>query len=203
MTTGALASGAAKVVSQYLADRRGRNRGYASSAEVDSEIPVSVEAAIKHDLGDGRRPQMVQSVSSEVGAAALAIDADSVFRDARKRVARLLTINIALAIVLASILVIGLGGVVIAGIVLGRATATLVFGGMTFADVLALAFTRPFSVIGQTVVQGQRLDIAHLRLREQLRECDTYGSPSEKFECRTRAWDSIQAELRSLSDGAS
>jgi hypothetical protein len=43
-------------------------------------------------------------------------------------------------------LIIGIAGVLLSGLVLERDTAAIVFGGIAFADVLVLAFTRLFGL---------------------------------------------------------
>jgi hypothetical protein len=148
-------------------------------------------------LGAGR-PTGAAWLAPSIGAAALSIDADSVFRDARARVDRMVRLNITLAVVLASVLVAGIAGVIVCGVVLDRNVAAIAFGGMAFADVLGLVFTKPFSLITSSVVQSQRLEIAHLRLREQLVDCDSYEDAQARFQCRSTAWDKLQDELRSL-----
>ena len=143
----------------------------------------------------GRPPEPL--ATSVVGAVALSLDPDAVYRDSRRRINAALRLRWAFAIVLASVLVVGIAGVVATALVAGRDTATLVFGGMAFADVLVLALTRPFQLINEAHLDSTRLEVAFLRLRDHLEQCDKLPD-SRQLTCRGKAWDRMQSELRAL-----
>jgi hypothetical protein len=196
--TDAMSSSVHDVVADWVKNRQ----------RAGEDVPPEVGEALEEAAGRTRssqwplhtdRSQAAEGRSAELGVAAISIDVDSVMRDARQRVARMLRINIALAVVLAGILVIGLGGVVIAGVILGKGTAAAVFGGMSVADVFALAFTKPFALISGAVVAGQRLEVVHLRLRQELEGCNAFEDADRRLRCRRQVWQDVQAELRSLA----
>jgi hypothetical protein len=61
--------------------------------------------------------------------------------------------------------------------------------------------TQPFAVIQGANLTSQRLDLAYLRLQEQLKDCERYTDPNELFQAKSRVWDQTQAELRRLGHG--
>jgi hypothetical protein len=189
---------AANVVSEWV--KRRRNAGEDVPPEVEEGL---ADEPVRHRYAEWRiqtgHAELPSTGSTAVGVAAISIDAESVMRDARERIARMLRINIVLAVVLAGILVLGLGGVVVTGIVLNDGVAALVFGGMSVADAFALAFTKPFALISATVVAGQRLEVVHLRLREELERCSEFTDAESRRRCRREVWQDVEAELRSLA----
>jgi hypothetical protein len=198
LASSAVKDAAAELAGAYLRSRAA-DRGGAAEGVLPPETEADVGNVLKEVLASAEQAaaQEPTAAPSEVGAAHPV--ADSVFQVARARIDRALRLNIALAVGLSLILAVGLAGAVISGLVLGRDTAAIVFGGMSLADLLAFAATKPFSLINSSVVESQRLEMAHLRLREQLDECNAYTDAKERFECRAQAWDKMQEELRSLS----
>jgi hypothetical protein len=133
-----------------------------------------------------------------IGAVALSLGPDAVYLDSRRRINSALRMRWALAVTLASVLVVGIAGVIGTALVSGSATAAIVFGGMAFADVLALVFTRPFKLINEAHLDSTRLEVAFLRLRDHLEHCVKLPQ-NQQLTCRGKAWDRMQDELRALS----
>ena len=124
---------------------------------------------------------------------------DAVFRDARRRIELVFKINLAVAIVLAVILLIGIGGAVFSAVFLQRDVWTIAFGGVSVADLIGLYAFKPLTAINSAIVASQRLDATHLRLREQLQSCDEHKALKDRIECQSAVWDTIQKELASLA----
>jgi hypothetical protein len=206
-----LANAATGVVSRFL--KTSRRVAPPSTIELSPEMIEAVTARLAesksaHTAGvvelsrEAARPEggraSSDAVAAEVGAAALAISPSEVFRAAQAQNKRVFLVNLILAVALASILIAGVAGVVVSGVVLGKATAAAAFGAVSILDVAGLALTKPFTVIQRASVTSQRLDLAHLRLQEQLSDCDSYKDPDARFRCRSRIWDKTQNELRAL-----
>jgi hypothetical protein len=209
--TALLANAAVSVVANYLKGGRGAD-GAPASAELPPEVMQALDQLVReHEDSPGvvelsreaarpDRPQTVK-VAPELGAAALAISPGDVFREARAQNRRVFMVGLVLGVTLASVLVIGIGGVIVSGVFLGKGSAAAAFGGVTLLDVVGLTLTKPFAVIQGASVTNQRLDLAHLRLQEQLADCDRYADTHEQFRCKTEVWDKTQEELRNLSGG--
>ncbi len=137
------------------------------------------------------------TVPSSVAGASLTF-APEVFSDARRRIALMFKVNIVLSVVLGVILI----GALIACIVLavsGRTAWSVIFGGVSAADVLGIYMFKPLSAVSNTVVASQRLEVIHLRLQEQLRSCGDIDDVDRRIECQTKVWDVIQRELAALA----
>lgn len=67
---------------------------------------------------------------------------------------------------------------IVSAVSLGNGSAAAVFGGVTVLDVAGFALTKPFAVIQRASVTSQRLDLAYLRLQEQLK--DASGTRTRK-----------------------
>src|SRR5207237_6645314 len=119
----------------------------------------------------GRDPSEVRlearlARSPAATAAALVLDPDAVFRDARKRVSLVFRINVVISTVLAFLLLGGIGGAIVAGF-LGKAVWAGVFGGVAAIDVLGVLVYKPLNQINQSIVQTQRLDLLFLSVRSR------------------------------------
>jgi len=134
-----------------------------------------------------------------VGTLALATSPDALFRDARRRIAMVFRLNFGVALVLATILLMGIAGAIISAVFLRQNTWALAFGGVTVADLLGVYVFKPLKVINASLVATQRLDSIHLRLHKQLPECDQLETPKERLQCQTELWKSIESELASLA----
>jgi hypothetical protein len=213
--TALLGNAAATVVASFL-KRRIRGGDPSATVEVPPEVLQALEAQLdklEHDKSPGvfelsreaAKPEHLQAESRtaapDVGAAALSISPNEVFREARTQNKRVFMVGLVLAVTLASILVIGIGGVIVSAAFFGKESAAATFGGVSLLDVVGLALTKPFAVIQGASVTSQRLDLAYLRLQEELKDCADYADADERFRCKSRVWDQMQEELRKLSAG--
>ena len=135
---------------------------------------------------------------SEAAAITLAVTKQAVFQDARRRVELVFKVNLAIAIVLAIILLAGIGGAIFAAFFQQNAWATA-FGGIAVADLIGVYVFKPLDAINSAMVASQRLDALSLRMHDQLKACDEYTSIKERIECQSAIWEKIQQELSSLS----
>jgi hypothetical protein len=139
----------------------------------------------------------------ELGAIALAISPTAVFSDARHRMSLVFKLNLAVAIILAIILLSGLGGAVYSALFLRNNIWASVFGGISAADVVGLVVFKPLTAINSALVGTQRLELIQLRLSQQLQACGQHEELQQRIACQTLVWDTIQKELALLSDSPS
>ena len=135
---------------------------------------------------------------SEIVGLALALDPDSVFRDARRRTGLVFQPNLGFAIILGIILLAGIAGSLYSALVLGKPSWATAFGGVSAADLIGLYAFKPLIAINSALVSATRLDNMQLRLKTQLEQCGKYTSVDDRFRCQTAVWEAIQKELASL-----
>jgi hypothetical protein len=135
---------------------------------------------------------------SEIVGLALALDPDSVFRDARKRTGLVFQLNLGFAIILGIILLAGIAGSLYAALVLGKPSWATAFGGVSAADLIGLYAFKPLIAINSALISATRLDNMQLRLKTQLEQCSKYSSVDDRLRCQTAVWEAIQKELASL-----
>lgn len=136
----------------------------------------------------------------ELGAIALAISPQAVFKDARQRMNLVFKVNLAVAIVLAIILLSGLAGAIYSGIFMRSNLWASIFGGVSAADVISLMVFKPLTAINSALIGTQRLEMIQLRLSQQLQACEEHQQLQQRIDCQTLVWDTIQKELSLLSD---
>jgi ABC-type multidrug transport system fused ATPase/permease subunit len=125
-----------------------------------------------------------------------------VFADARRRIALTFRFRLAFAIILAAVLTIGVAGCIIFGL-LGQTVWAVVWGGISVADLLAFAFTKPLKAITDSVTATQRLELVHLRLISDLNSCQALTTTADRIKCEAKAWKSVERSLDSMSfDGS-
>lgn len=173
----------------------------ASGTEAITDKLASLPAK-KYDKGSplsslGREPP---KVPSSVAGATLTF-APEVFADARRRIAVMFKINVALSAVLAVILLAAIIACVVFAFA-GHSAWSLAFGGVSAADILGVYVLKPLSAISDTVVASQRLEVVHLRLQEQMRSCGDVDDVDRRIECQTQVWEAIQKELAALGSGS-
>ena len=101
----------------------------------------AVREAPDKGLGQTKVPE------PEVVALALAVDSDSVFRDARKRTGLVFQLNLGFAIVLGIILLAGIAGSMYSALVLQKAAWATVFGGVNaFRETVFQAAANPHNL---------------------------------------------------------
>ena len=130
---------------------------------------------------------------------AFGIDPSAVVHDARRRIDIVFKFNLAVAMVLAAILVCGIGGCVLSAVVFKEATWALAFAGISVADLLGTYVYKPLDAVNAAVIATQRLDTIHLRLREQLNLCMQHPNLKDRIDCQTDVWQAIQKDLATLS----
>jgi hypothetical protein len=135
---------------------------------------------------------------SEIVGLALALDPDSVFRDARKRTGLVFQLNLGFAIILGIILLAGIAGSLYSALVLGKPSWATAFGGVSAADLIGLYAFKPLVAMNSALVSATRLDNMQLRLKTQLDQCGKYSDVKDRFHCQTAVWEAIQKELASL-----
>lgn len=152
---------------------------------------------VREDDGSARAESPKQR---EVAAIALAISPQAVFNDARQRMSIVFKVNLAVAIVLAIILLSGLGGAIYSGIFLRSNLWASIFGGVSAADVIGLMVFKPLTAINSALIGTQRLELIQLRLSQQLQTCAEHVQLQRRIECQGLVWDTIQKELALLAD---
>jgi len=212
--TALLANAASSLVAEYVKTWLAKGRG--STSELPPEVLEELETRLKSleaedapgvlELSrEAAKPEVQQTVertvASEVGAAALAISPGELFREARRQNKQVFLVGLVLSVALGTILTVGIAGVIVSAVFLGNGSAAAVFGGVTVLDVAGFALTKPFAVIQRASVTSQRLDLAYLRLQEQLKDCERYSDPQELFQAKSRVWDQTQEEFRALTVG--
>jgi hypothetical protein len=133
--------------------------------------------------------------AKNLGAFALAISPHAVFQDARRRTGLVFKINLAVSIVLAIILLGGIGGAVFSALFLKSTVWVLVFGGMSAADAIGVYAYKPLTAINDALVGTTRLDALQLRLSQQLFQCSQHQDLEDRIRCQTSVWEAIQHEL--------
>jgi hypothetical protein len=136
---------------------------------------------------------------SEIVGLAVALDPDSVFRDARKRTGLVFQLNLGFAIILGIILLAGIAGSLYSALVLGKPSWATAFGGISAADLIGLYAFKPLVAMNSALVSATRLDNMQLRLKTQLEQCSKYSNLDDKLRCQAGVWDTIQKELASLA----
>lgn len=171
-------------------------QGDLASAEiVDGTMALSREA-IKEKPGG-----VVGSKSNRaIIRAGVALDPDTVFSDARKRIERVFRLNVILLLTLAILLLVGIGGAIYSALFLQTSTWTLIFGGVAVADLIGIYVFKPITAINRALVSTQQLDLLYLRLREGLKGCDELQDVNEKLACREALWDKVWEDLSALNE---
>jgi predicted cobalt transporter CbtA len=178
--------------------------GVIVAAALTSATPALQEAlgaALKRLTTRGHSDDAVTPSPSTSDAAvetALALDPDTVSRDARRRFALVLRINLVISIALAVILVGAIVGAIVSAL-MGRGALAGVFGGLTLVDLAGAMAYKPLDAINQALVATQRLDIIHFSTRERLLGCAQLPSPAERNNCAAPVWAQIKEELTALS----
>lgn len=162
-------------------------------------LALSREAVLQLSPDETERRRSLTTPPTEVGATVLAISSDAVFRDARKRIDLVFKLNLALAIILAVILLGGIAGAIISAVFFEKTIWTLVFGGMSVADVIGVYALKPLTAINAAVIATQRLEAIHLRLSEQLKVCAEHEKLDDKIKCQTTVWEAIEHDLSTLA----
>ncbi len=137
-------------------------------------LELSKQAALSDK--PNRETPITTSAQAEIVSLALAVDPDSVFRDARKRTSLVFQLNLGFAIILGIILLAGIGGSLYAALVLGKSTWATAFGGISAADLIGVYAFKPLTAINAALVSATRLDNMQLRLKTQLEQCSKYSS---------------------------
>jgi hypothetical protein len=169
------------------------------SLEQAPQAPSDVLSLSREATNTDQRPVPSSPERTELGAAALAISPDAVFGDARHRMSLVFKLNLAIAITLAIILFGGLGGAVYSAVFVGNNIWATVFGGISAADVIGLLVFKPLTAINSALIGTQRLEMLHLRLRQQLDLCAQHKRLHERIQCQTLVWESIQQDLAALA----
>jgi hypothetical protein len=140
------------------------------------------------------------ALAPDLGALALNSSPDF-FLTARKRIALAFRLNVSLALALAFIL---LGGIVlsIGGALTGHGGLSVVFAGVSVADLLGVYAFKPLAEISSTVVASQRLEIIHMRLLNQLLSCAEQPDLEKRLCCQADVWNAIQRDLAAMSASA-
>lgn len=147
----------------------------------------------------GKATAVTTPVQSEIVGLAVALDPDSVFRDARKRTGLVFQLNLGFAIILGIILLAGIAGSLYSALVLGNPSWATAFGGISAADLIGLYAFKPLVAMNSALVSATRLDNMQLRLKTQLEQCSKYSNLDDKLRCQAGVWDTIQKELASLA----
>lgn len=162
-------------------------------------LALSRQAVAKVSAEELKRRRSEVTPSAEVGGALLAMSADAVFRDARRRIDLVFKLNLGVAIVLAVILVGGIGGAVVSAVFLGKTVWAVVFGGISAGDLIGAYALKPLTAINSAIIATQRLEAVHLRMSQQLRACGAHENLDERIRCQTVVWEAIQKDLATLS----
>jgi hypothetical protein len=161
---------------------------------VDGPLALS-RALIDDDPGSPVETRANQDLTR----AAVALDSDAVFSDARRRIERVFQLNVILLLILAVLLLVGIGGAIYAALFLDRNSWALIFGGVAVADIIGIYVFKPITAINRALVATQQLDLLYLRLREGMKGCEELSDVNEKIACRDAVWDRIWADLSSLN----
>jgi hypothetical protein len=108
-------------------------------------------------------------------------------------------LNLGVAIILAIILLGGIAAAVFSAVFLRNSIWSVVFGGVSVADLLGIYVWKPLSVINASLLATQRLEMLQLRLSQQLSTCAQHRNLEERITCQTVVWESIQKELAILA----
>ncbi len=171
-----------------------------ASSDKSADNPIALSRKASQEPPS--RPPRKSPSDDKVGALALAISPEAVFVDARRRMSVVFRLNLAVAIVLAIILLGGIGGAVFSAVFLRNSTWSFAFGGISAADLLGVYVFKPLSAINASLLGTQRLEMLQLRLSQQLSTCAQHEKLERRIECQTVVWESIQRELAILA-GAS
>lgn len=152
--------------------------------------------AVQSESGKTAAPTVAPQ--SEIVGLALALDPDSVFRDARRRTGLVFQLNLGFAIILGIILLAGIAGSLYSALVLGKPSWATAFGGISAADLIGLYAFKPLVAINSALVSATRLDNMQLRLNTQLEQCSKYSNVDDRLRCQNSVWEAIQKELASL-----
>ena len=133
------------------------------------------------------------------GRAAFSISPEAVIRDARRRIDLVFRFNLSVAIALAVVLIGGIAAAVVMGVVFRQPSWSLIFAGVSAADIIGIYVYKPLDAVNAAIVATQRLDAINLRLREQLNLCLQYTELRDRIECQTKLWEAVQDELAALA----
>jgi hypothetical protein len=128
-------------------------------------------------------------------AVALTLDKDAVFRRARRRVEIAFSLQLAILVLLAVVLVAGLAGVILAG-VQERLDVAAGSGGSSILGLVAVATLKPHAEIRKALADAQRLELVHEECRVRLDLCSRLRALREQIDCAASVW---QTALHHLS----
>ncbi len=133
-----------------------------------------------------------------MGQTGAELEADSVFRDARRRIALVFRMNLVIASVITVILAGAITGTVILGF-LGRDVWATTLGGVALLDLIGAAIYRPLAQINRALVRSQQVDMIVLSARQRLHLAEEIPTADKRLAAVRAAWTSIMAELEALS----
>jgi hypothetical protein len=175
--------------------------GEAGTAVTRDLVADVVETASSTDAQHGREatPKENEPIVAELAESpravgtALALDADTVFSDSRKRLSLAFKINVVVTTALSVLLLVGIGGAIVAGLT-GRAGWAAAFGGIAAGDVLGLYFYKPLERLSTSLRETQRLELLIVSTRERLAGCLAHADRVEQAKCAERVWtDAVNA----------
>lgn len=132
-----------------------------------------------------------------MGEADFGLEADRIFRDARRRVALVFWINIVLACTIALVLVSAISAGIVFGF-LGHDVWSTALGGVALLDLIGAAVYRPLSQVNNALIRSEQIDIVMLSARQCLREINESSAPGNL--AAQQAWVSVLAELKALEN---
>lgn len=160
--------------------------------EAVEQAPVSVGPESSTYLPPGVRSVLTDSPA--VIGALLALDADAVFAEARRRVRLVFRISMAVSTALALLLLSAVAAALVFAF-LGRTTWALAFGGVSAADVVTVWVSKPLGEMQAASLAAQRLDFLTLSARERLRGCQAHQAFHDRIDCCSRVWEALRSEL--------
>lgn len=145
-------------------------------------------------LPPGEHEQAVARPNLE--SIALALTPDDFLRTAAKRTRLVFRVKLGILIALSMILLVGIAGSIVSALS-GKSIWAVVFAGASIADIVGLVILKPLAAMEQALVSAQRVDLVHVRFRQQLLQCEQFEA-EERFACSAKVWDRIQQDLEAL-----
>jgi hypothetical protein len=181
-----------------LVEQWRKNKCQADASPAQVELIGRAEELLSSEARSSGQGDSSPETAEEALELGIALDSDSVFRDARRRAELVFKINVIVSLLLTVLFFFGVGAAIVLG-VMGKDGWAIVAGGVTIADLAGLLVFKPLSQINASVIETQRLDIVHLSARQRLQEISNIESAEERVAAATSVWNDIKTDLQGLA----
>ena len=134
----------------------------------------------------------------EVGGGAFWRDFDAISRQTRKKVSWMFHLNFALAVGLAALFLVGIGGAVLTAIAARENIWPVVFEGASAVSFVTLLVTNPQKRVWAAIRISNAFDTLSLEYRTRIQKCTLSGTIGNKLQCCANEYKLFREDANSL-----